>query len=133
MTDSAARREDIASDLFMALLAVNNWTLEKVGRLYPTLQENGLFDVRALSGLEPEQIRERLSAAGYKRGPVLGAMMALRVQHVALALARGGAQRLADYEAARDTRAAREYLLSLKGVGPTVVENYLLLRSSTVS
>ena len=55
----------------------------------PTLQENGLFDVRALRGLEPEQIQGHVCAAEYKRGPVLGAMMALRVQHVALALAEG--------------------------------------------
>lgn len=133
MTDSAAKRDDIAADLFMALLAVNSWTLEKVGRLYPALRENGLFDMRALSGLELEQIQERLSAAGYKRGPVLGAMMALRVQHVALALDEGGAQLLADYEAAQDTAAVRDYLLRLNGVGPTVVENYLLLRSSVTS
>lgn len=131
MTNRAATRDDIASGLFMALLAVISWTLEQVGRLYPALQENGLFDVRALSGLEPEQIQERLSAAGYRRGPVLGAMMALRVQHVALALVEGGAHLLVDYEAARDTAAARDYLLKMKGVGPTVVENYLLLRSST--
>jgi endonuclease III-like uncharacterized protein len=131
MTDRAATRDDIASDLFMALLAVNSWTLEKVGRPYPALRENGLFDVRALSGLEPEEIQERLSAAGYRRGPVLGAMMALRVQHVALALVEGGAHLLVDYEAAHDTAAARDYLLKMKGVGPTVVENYLLLRSST--
>jgi endonuclease III-like uncharacterized protein len=133
MTDSAAKRDDIASDLFMALLAVNSWTLEKVGSLYPTLRENGLFDVSDLSRLELEQIQERLSAAGYKRGPVLGAMMALRVQNVAVALVEGGAQLLADSEAARDTAAVRDYLLRLKGVGPTVVENYLLLRSSAAS
>ncbi len=29
-----AKRDDIVSDLFMALLAVNSWTLEQVGRLY---------------------------------------------------------------------------------------------------
>jgi endonuclease III-like uncharacterized protein len=133
MINSTAKHEDIVSDLFMALLAVNSWTLERVGRLYPTLQENGLFDVRALSGLDPEQIEERLSAAGYRRGPVLGAMMALRVQHVALALANGGAQLLAEYEAARDMAAARKYLLKLKGVGPAVVESYLSLRSSARS
>ena len=128
-----ATRDDIASDLFMALLAVNSWTLEQVGRLYSALQASDLFNVSKLSGLDIEQIQERLDAAGYKRGPVLEAMMAIRLNHVALALAEGGAQLLADLEAVGNTTAASDYLLTLKGVGPTVVQNYLLLRSSTAS
>jgi len=130
MTNEGTKSEDIASDLFIALLAVNSRTLEQVGRLYPALQANGLLSASALRGLETAQIQERLAAAGYKRGPVLGAMMALRIHYVALALADGGAQLLADLEAAGDTRAIRDYLLTLKGVGPAVVENYLVLRSS---
>lgn len=55
--------------------------------------------------------------------------MALRMHHVALALADGGAL-LADLEAAANTTAIREYLLGLKGVGPTVIETYPPLRSS---
>lgn len=133
MTNSGAKRDDIASDLLMALLAVNSWTLEQVGRLYPALLANDLFNVSALSGLDIEQIQERLEAAGYKRGPVLEAMMALRMYHVACALAEGGAQLLSDLEVAGNTTAARDYLLTLKGVGPTVVQNYLLLRSSAAS
>lgn len=133
MTNSAVNRDDIASDLFMSLLAVNSWTLERVASLHSALQANDLFNVSTLSNLDTEQIQERLDAAGYKRGPVLEAMMALRMQHVACALAQGGAQLLADLEATGNTAAARDYLLTLKGVGPTVVQNYLLLRSSSSS
>ena len=133
MTNSDAKRDDIASDLFMALLAVNSWTLEQVGRLYQPLKDNELFNVSKLSGLEIEQIQARLEAAGYKRGPVLEAMMALRMHHVACALADGGTQLLADLEVAGNTAAARDYLLTLKGVGPTVVQSYMLLRSSASS
>jgi hypothetical protein len=131
MTNSGVNRDGIASDLFIALLAVNSWTLERVGRLYSDLQANDLFNASALSRLDVEQIQERLDAAGYKRGPVLEAMMALRMYHVACALAEGGAELLANLESSGNTAAAREYLLSLRGVGPTVVQNYLLLRSST--
>jgi 3-methyladenine DNA glycosylase/8-oxoguanine DNA glycosylase len=60
-------------------------------------------------------------------------MIALRLQHVAIALNDGGAQFLVNYRVAQDTAAARDYLLQLKGVGPAVVESYLLLRSSTAS
>lgn len=130
MTNESVNREDIASDLLMALLAVNSWTLEQVGRLYPLLKQHQVFDVTAVSHLDVDQIQERLTSAGYKRGPVLGTMMALRVQHVAIALAEGGAELLSNLETAGDTSGAREFLLTLKGVGPTVVENYLLLRSS---
>jgi hypothetical protein len=133
MTSERTKTEDIASDLLMALLAVNSWTLEKVGSLYPTMHANGLFDVSLLAKLEIEQIQERLAAAGFNRGPVLGAMMALRMHHVGLALAEGGAQLLARLEATGDSTGARGYLLSLKGVGPAVVDNYLLLRSSARS
>lgn len=130
MTSEGAKAEDIASDLLIALLAVNSWTLEKVGSLYEQIRANGLFDISVLARLDVEQIRERLAAAGYNRGPVLGAMMALRMHHVGLALAEGGADLLAGVESKGDTTAAREYLLTLNGVGPAVVENYLLLRSS---
>lgn len=46
MTDSEAKQDDVASDLFMAVLAVNNWTLERVCALYEPLRKNGLFEVR---------------------------------------------------------------------------------------
>ena len=133
MTDSAAKRDDVSSDLLMALLAVNSWTLERVSGLYESLRKNGLFDVSILSGLTPEQIQGRLSAAGYERGPVLGRMIASRVQNLAVALFEGGDQLLVDCEASRDISATRAYLLQLHGVGLTVVENYLLLRSSAAS
>ena len=133
MTNSDPKRDDIASDLFMAVLAVNSWTLEQVGRLHPALKASGLFDVSIVSGLDIEQIQERLEAAGYKRGPVLEAMMALRLYHVACALADGGMELLGNLEVAGNTAAARDYLLTLKGVGPSVVQSYLLLRSSASS
>lgn len=56
--------------------------------------------------------------------------MALRIHNIAVSLAEGGAQHIANFEAANDRDATRQYLLSLKGVGPAVVENYFLLRSS---
>lgn len=133
MTNESATRDDLASDLLMALLAVNSWTLEQVGRLYPSLQQHRLFDVAAVSRLDVDEVRDRLTAAGYKRGPVLGGMMALRMHEVALALVEGGAQLLADFEASGNTTDAREFLLTLSGVGPVVVENYFLLRSSSRS
>jgi hypothetical protein len=133
MTSNPSKAEDITSDLLLAVLAVNSWSLERVGALYEGLRANGLFDVSVMSDLTTEEIEGRLNVAGYKRGPVLGAMMALRVHNIALSLAEGGAQHLADLEAADDVQAARQYLFSLKGVGPAVVENYFLLRSSARS
>src|SRR5687768_8572718 len=106
MTNSGVNRDDIVSDLFMALLAVNSWTLEQVGRLYPALQANGLFSVSVVSQMDIEQIQERLDAAGYKRGPVLEAILALRMHHVACALANGGAELLASLETTGNTDAA---------------------------
>src|SRR5262245_60874567 len=109
MTNEASKRDDVASDLLMALLAVNSWTLEKVGRLYSSLQEQRLLDVNVVSRLDIDEVRDRLTTAGYRRGPVLGAMMALRMQEVSLALANGGAQLLADCEVSGATPAAREF------------------------
>lgn len=130
MTNEGIQRDDLASDLILALLAVNSWSLEQVGRLYDALHANDLFNVASLCSLGIDRIQERLAAAGYDRGPVLGRMMAVRMHHVACALANGGADRLLEFENAGNRRAARDYLLTLNGVGPTVADSYQLLRSS---
>lgn len=120
--------DDIVFDLMTALLAVNRWTLEQIWSINEALQGQGLHDIVTASTLDPEVITERLHAAGYRRGRV--SEIAIRVQHVAKALAEGGLQKLADHETAGDTAAIREYLLTLKGVGPTVAENYLRMRAA---
>jgi hypothetical protein len=74
-----------------------------MGRLYPASQQHRLFDATAVSRLDGDELRDRLTAAGYKCGPVLGAMMAQRMHGVGLALVEGSGQLLADFETSGDT------------------------------
>ncbi len=58
--------------------------------------------------------------------------MGLRMRRVVCALDDGGLELLANLEASGNTAAACECLLGLKGVGRTVVQDYMLLRSSAL-
>jgi hypothetical protein len=120
--------DDIVEHLLVALLAVNNWTVERVWNMRDSLRETGLTDLRVLSALSTEDVVARLVRAGHNRGDYMNSLMAERVQSMAEAF---NPEALAELERHlhEDNRVAVDAILTrIRGVGPTVLRNFWVLR-----
>lgn len=114
MTDS------IAENLLIALLAVNNWSLERVFDLRGPLRDVGLLDLESVARLSDDEVAGRLAAAGYARGEYMNRLMAVRILSMASVLSSDQLTRLSEdlREGRRD--AVNATLDRIKGVGPSV-------------
>ena len=70
---------DIFTDLVLALLAVNKWTLERVGSILPQLEEAGLTNPETVASLDFPTVFERVKEAGYQRGDYIISLIADRL------------------------------------------------------
>ena len=109
-----------------AVLAVNSWPLDKDWDLMEDLRREELFVPSKVAELSLKQVSQRLVASGYNRGNLTW-MIAERLKNVMEAIADGQLDDIVDAVNREDVRTAREILLSLKGVGPVVADNSLLL------
>ena len=115
--------------LLMAILAVNNYSLEKAWKLLPRMRELGLTDPARVVAMDMPAAIEALTAAGYDRKNLTW-MFAERVKALMAAVHDGRLDDLARAVAARDERAAAELLGEVRGVGPRVVDNAWALLTS---
>jgi hypothetical protein len=121
-------RETLLVDLFTAIMAVNQWTVERAYRVSARLKAVGMLDPPTLSRMSVEDVCERLERAGYNRGEFMVLQMAGRMLHMARALENEGVEKIEALETARRLSELREFLLTIKGVGPTVVNSFFLMR-----
>jgi hypothetical protein len=122
-------RTEIFTDLVISMLSVNNWPLEKVAVLLPKLKEGQLLDPDIVSLLSFEEAVRRLKEAGYTRGQLVVNILAERLIRSATAFIELDLQaKLEQAELLKQPKEAKELLMQLYGVGPRVVENYILLR-----
>jgi hypothetical protein len=91
MTDS------IAENLLIALLAVNNWSLERVFDLRGPLRDVGLLDFDSVTALSEDDVAGRLAAAGYARGDYMNKLMAIRILSMASVLSSDELTRLSEH------------------------------------
>lgn len=118
-------------DLTMALLAVNNHTLDKVFAIREGLRAQGWFTPAAVRTWGEAEALQRLAAAGYDRGPGFNTRLADRLRALALHQQEPGLRALEAAVAAGDEAALERELLALYGVGPAVVRNFKVLLTST--
>jgi hypothetical protein len=114
--------------LIVAMLSVNNYPLEKTWKIRAGLEKEGLFDPKTLASLSLENLFERLRRAGYDRGEFLTDLLAARLQSAGEFLVAYGidnATRALSHGSAEDVQAM---LKKVRGIGPSVVRNFLLLR-----
>src|SRR5216683_2135457 len=114
--------------LFVAVLSVNNYPLEKTWKIRAGLEKEGLFDPKTVAVLPLEKLFERLRRAGYDRGEFLTGLLASRLQSAGEFLVAYGidsATRALSEGSAADVQAM---LKNVRGIGPAVVRNFLLLR-----
>lgn len=111
-------RTEFLDDVVVALLAVNNYPLDKAWNLLPALREAGMTSPDAV----PQDIGEatvRLATAGYDRG-LLTSMFAERIQNLMAAVRRGDLSRIDALIETKNKEQALELLCSVKGIGPRV-------------
>ncbi len=80
--------DDVVDSLVTALLAVNNYSLEKVWQVLPRLQSEGLTNPGLVASEDLTRLTIRLAQAGYDRGR-LTAMFAERLRHLMAAIESG--------------------------------------------
>ncbi len=119
--------EEAVRNLIMALLAVNNYSLEKVYNCHQKLSEEGIFDDKQVSKWTKEKAADRLARAGYDRGSFMNALLAERLLSTCRFLEEGGRSA---FRRACETRRLDEVSRALKGVrgvGPVVLRNFSIL------
>jgi len=114
--------------LVLAVLSVNSYPLEKAWEMRLAIEKAGLFNPATLASLGEEDIAERLRQAGYDRGRFLTDLIASRLQSVGRYLMGYGLERVTRTLASGSTDEVQALLIKAKGIGPTVVKSFLLLR-----
>lgn len=121
--------EAVFLDLVVALLAVNRWTLERALAITNGLKDAGLSDPAAVRSMTVDDVAGRLAEAGYKRGRYMEQLLAVRIVSAAEVIDEQSVLRLTELERRGDKKAIAAFLLTVKGVGPEVVNSFLILRS----
>ena len=107
-------RESLLVDLFTAIMAVNQWNVERAYKVSARLKEVGLLDPSTLSRMSIEEVCERLGLAGYNRGEFIVLQMAERMLHMARTLVNEGTEKIEALERSRRLGELREFLLTIK-------------------
>lgn len=125
---------DLAQDdleaIVVAVLAVNSFSLEQAHRLLPAFRLAGLLQPRKVADMDLGNLIVALGTAGFQRGGLMG-LMANRYQSVMKEIARGKLDDLSDLLKSGNTEAATNLLLQVKGVGPSVAANAIMLIKSS--
>jgi len=123
----APGQADVFTDVLLAMLAIYGPDLEKVDRLAPAFQQAGLTMPAKVVNMSHEELHTALVQSGYDRGKLLGIFIP-RIQAMALAFNQAGLSQVEHVLKGKDIQAIEKRLLPIKGIGPKVVHNYLLLR-----
>jgi hypothetical protein len=121
-------RSDPWPDLVVAMLSVNKHPLGKTFKCFDGLSACGLFDAANLAGWNMDEIVRRLVSGGYNRGPELTRLMASRLYSLRVLFHDTKASELCLSNGSRQEVA--ELLKPVFGIGPTVIDNFLLLRGA---
>lgn len=108
--------------LLMALLSVNNYSLEKVWALLPRMREAGLTDPARVVAMDMPAAIAALTSAGYDRKNLTW-LFAERVKALMGAIHDGTLDGLDDAISRKDKITASALLEPIRGVGPRVLEN----------
>lgn len=112
--------------ILVAMLAVNSYGLEKAYALLPQLREAGLTDPENVANSDVGDVMVRMYESGYQRG-LLGEMFAERVKHLMTLASQGELDSLEDFLESNQREQVVELLCQIKGVGPKVAGDVLLL------
>ena len=121
------KTSNIWHDLVVSMLAVYNYTVEKVDAYSAGFEKQGLFDPNKIKQMNHEEIFTALEKAGYTRGN-LNAIFTERLQALGEYIEKKGKAHCEAILKSKNKDSITELLNPIKGVGPKVIENYLELR-----
>ncbi|MFC1609534.1 hypothetical protein ACFL6C_01120 [Myxococcota bacterium] len=122
---TAIDRSTLVENLVCAMLAVNNWPLEQAYALRENLEKEGLTDLARLRRMQHQEVFAALRRAGYTKADFVTGLLVERLQDMAEKL-RGKLDEV-DGLLKTDPDRAETFLASIKGVGPVVIRNFLML------
>lgn len=112
--------------ILVALLAVQQYSLDRAWSLLPKLEKAGLTDPKKVVKANLGALVVKLTESGYERG-LLNGLMAPRVQNLMMAVVAGELDAFDELRGTGDRQAAIELLCRVKGIGPKVANNAWLL------
>jgi hypothetical protein len=118
------------SDLVVAILAVNSWSVEKVYALLPALEDAGLLNPGNLADWEVGALKAALEKSGYSRGDYITTLMATRLNSLGMFVTEIGRERCEHVLRAASMAGLEASLGAVRGIGPAVIRNYVFLRGT---
>jgi len=117
---------DQLAPVVAAVLAVNNYKLERAWALMPAFASAGLLDPEGVADQDLSDLTPRVFAAGFQRG-LLTEMMAGRVRDVMRVARTGQLDGLPTRVEVGDREGVVTLLCTVKGIGPKVAGNAWML------
>lgn len=125
----ADRIDNPWEDLVLAILSVNKYSLEKTFLVVETLRGEGLFQPENLVRWTPEEIGVCLKRGGYDRGDFMTRLFADRLASLGMFVKSTGVKECERVLRSGGANTLERFLFPVRGIGPKVVENFVLLRS----
>jgi len=119
---------DIFSDLLTSMFAVAGWDLNKSHQFVMKLQETHELRLENLRDMTEDEIADLIVKSGFDRGSKVLDIMTTRVHSLATHLSESNFSELNGYLASKEIPRVEFILKDINGVGPKVIENFLLLR-----
>lgn len=131
MTENPKRdiaNDDPWEDLVVALLSVNQYSLEKTYENVDGLRTQGLFSPKNLASWDKEEILRRLKAGGCDRGEFMTNLFAIRLANLGQFVSENDPDACFAVLSRRSIKAIEGLLLQVNGIGPKVIYNFCFLR-----
>ncbi len=119
--------DELWSDLVVAILSVNNYSLEKTYAHLQGLRAAGLCSPENLSRWGVDEIVQKLQKAGCNRGSFMTPLYAKRLSALGAAARSTGIEKFTSILGCASRSEIENLLLRINGIGPKVLENFFLL------
>jgi hypothetical protein len=126
MTD---RTHILWEDLVLAILSVNQYSLEKTYLAVETLRREGLFDPQNLARWTSKEIGTRLRNGGYDRGGFMTWLFADRLESLGKFVESMGVEECEKVLLRGETNEVKRFLQPVNGIGPKVLANFFVLQN----
>jgi hypothetical protein len=127
-TDRDVVRDDVWEDLVVAVLSVNQYSLERTYSALEGLRTSGLFEPANLMKWDVDEFGRRLRAAGCDRGEFMTNLFAVRLASLGHFLSQTGVEQVKRVLRSKNHQLIEQTLLPVKGTGPKVIKNYCFLQ-----
>jgi hypothetical protein len=127
MTD---RTDTLWEDLVLAILSVNQYSLEKTYLAVETLRREGLFKPQNLAQWTSKEIGARLRNGGYDRGGFMTWLFADRLESLGKFVDSVGVEACEKVLLRGEANEVKRFLQPVNGIGPKVLANFFVLRNT---